>query len=129
MQLLVLMASLVFAETIEFDGLCSLSCVREHNILLLYCFVFVQVTYRNFECINNIIFVPFAVHILSLIRNNIPRHALHEPVESKTRTHHGGFGSEPRTAVRRGGAGLRRTGRRWVYPARRQPSLLHSSEW
>ena len=50
------------------------------------------------------------------------------PVESKTRTHHGPVGSGRRTAGRRGGAGLGRTGRRWVDPARRQPSLLPSSE-
>ena len=49
-------------------------------------------------------------------------------VEPKTRTHHGPVGSGRRTAGRRGGAGLGRTGRRWVDPARRQPSLLPSSE-
>ena len=50
------------------------------------------------------------------------------PIESKTRTHHGPVGSGRRTARRRGGAGLSRTGRRWVDPARGQPSLLPSSE-
>ena len=50
------------------------------------------------------------------------------PVESKTQTHHGPVGSGRRTAGRQGGAGLGRTGRRWVDPARRQPSLLPSSE-
>ena len=50
------------------------------------------------------------------------------PVESKTRTHYGPVGSGRRTAGRRGGAGLGRTGRRRVDPARRQPSLLPSSE-
>ena len=49
-------------------------------------------------------------------------------VESKTRTHHGPVGSGRRTAGRRGGAGLGRTGRRWVDPARRQPALPPPSE-
>ena len=49
-------------------------------------------------------------------------------VQSKTRTHHGPVGSGRRTAGRRGGAELNKTGRRWVDPARRQPSLLPSSE-
>ena len=60
----------------------------------------------------------------------ISRHSweTHLPVESKTRTHYGPVGSTRRTAGRQGGAGLGRTGRRWVDPARRQPSLLPSSE-
>ena len=49
-------------------------------------------------------------------------------VESKTRTHYGPVGSRRRTANRRGGARLGRTGRRRVEPASRQPSLLPSSE-
>ena len=49
-------------------------------------------------------------------------------VGSKTRTHHGPVGSGRRTAGRRGWAGLGRTGRRWVDPARRQPSLLLPGE-
>ena len=40
---------------------------------------------------------------------------------SKTRTHYGPVGSRRRTAGRRGGAGLGRTGRRWVDPAKKQP--------
>ena len=51
-----------------------------------------------------------------------------KPVESKTQTHHGPFGSGRGTAGRRGGAELGRTGRRWVDPARRQPALLPTSE-
>ena len=50
------------------------------------------------------------------------------PVGSKTRTHYGPVGSGRRTAGRRGGAGLGRTGRRRVDPARRETSLLPSSE-
>ena len=50
------------------------------------------------------------------------------PVEPKTRTHYRPVGSGRRTAERRVGAGLGRTGRRRVDPARRQPSLLLSSE-
>ena len=50
------------------------------------------------------------------------------PDDSKTRTHHGPVGSGRRPAGRRGWAGLGRTGRCWVDPARRQPSLLSSSE-
>ena len=53
---------------------------------------------------------------------------MNQPVESKTRTHYGPVGSGRRMAGRRGGAGLGRTGRRRVDPARRQPSLLPSSE-
>ena len=46
----------------------------------------------------------------------------------KTRTHYGPLGSRRRTAERRGGAGLARTGRHRVNPARKQPSLLPSIE-
>ena len=49
-------------------------------------------------------------------------------IESKTRTHYGPVESGRRMAGRRGGAGLGRTGRRRVDLARRQPSLLLSSE-
>ena len=49
-------------------------------------------------------------------------------VESKTRTHYGPVGSGRRIAGRRGGAKLGRTGRRRVDLARKQPSLLRSSE-
>ena len=55
-------------------------------------------------------------------------HFMSSPVESKTRAHHGPVGSGRRTAWRRGAARLGRTGRRWVDPAGRQPSLLPSSE-
>ena len=51
-----------------------------------------------------------------------------KPVEPKTRTNYEPVGSGRRTAGRRGRAGLGRTGRRWVDPARRQPSLLPCSE-
>ena len=54
--------------------------------------------------------------------------ALQKPVESKTRTHCGPVGSRRRTAGRRGGPKLVRTGRHRVDPARRQPFLLLSSE-
>ena len=50
------------------------------------------------------------------------------PVESKTRTHHRPLRSGRRTAVRRGGARVGRTGRCRDNLARRQPSFLPSSE-
>ena len=55
------------------------------------------------------------------------------PVEPKTWTFHGPVGSGRPTAGRRGGAGLGRTGpgrtgRCWVDPAKKQPSLLSPSE-
>ena len=51
-----------------------------------------------------------------------------KPVESKTRTHHWRVGSGQCTAEQRSSAGLDRGGRRHVYPARRQPSSLPSSD-
>ena len=56
------------------------------------------------------------------------RHVRELIVESKTRTHYGPVTSGRRTAEQQGGAGLVRTGRRWVDPARRQPSLLPCSK-
>ena len=56
----------------------------------------------------------------------MPQHALHEPIESKNRTHHGPVGSG--TAGRQGRAGLDRTKDRWIDPAQKQPFLLPSSE-
>ena len=49
-------------------------------------------------------------------------------VESKTRTNYRPVGSGRRTAGRRGGAGLDRTGRRRVDLAKRQPSALQRIE-
>ena len=61
-------------------------------------------------------------------KHHIPKqqHRLH--CDSKTRTHYEPVGSGRRTAGRRGGAGLGRTGRSWVDPARRQHSFLPCSE-
>ena len=68
------------------------------------------------------------LHVLVCASHNRPschphhrRQLFQTPVESKTRTHHGRVGSGRRTAGQRGSAGLDRTGRRWVNPARRQP--------
>ena len=61
--------------------------------------------------------------IVFVVNTKVPGYALHAPVESKTRTYHGRFGSAQRTAGRRGGAGPSRTGCRRVGWPRSQRSL------